>query len=29
MLHSFQKKGRKTNKQDIELVRQRYNQVGG
>jgi len=29
VLHSFQKKSRKTNQQDIELVRQRYNQVGG
>lgn len=29
VLHSFQKKSRKTNRQDIELARQRYNQVGG
>jgi phage-related protein len=29
VLHAFQKKGRKMNRQDIELARQRYKQIGG
>jgi phage-related protein len=29
VLHSFQKKGRKTSQKDIELARKRYKQVGG
>jgi phage-related protein len=29
VLHAFQKKGQKTNKNDIELARQRLKQVGG
>ena len=29
VLHAFQKKSRKTSRQDIELVRQRYRQIGG
>lgn len=29
VLHSFQKKSRKTSRQDIELARQRYRQIGG
>ena len=29
VLHSFQKKSRKTSRQDIELARQRYKQIGG
>jgi phage-related protein len=28
VLHSFQKKSQKTNQQDIELARQRYEQIG-
>jgi phage-related protein len=28
VLHSFQKKSRKTNQQDIELARRRYEQIG-
>ena len=28
VLHSFQKKSRTTNRQDIELARQRYKQIG-
>jgi len=29
VLHSFQKKSRKTRREDIELARQRYRQIGG
>jgi len=29
VLHSFQKKSRKTSRQDIELARQRYKLIGG
>ena len=29
VLHSFQKKSRKTRVRDIELARQRYRQIGG
>jgi phage-related protein len=29
VLHAFQKKTRKTSRQDIELARQRYRQIGG
>ena len=29
VLHAFQKKSRKTSRQDIELARQRYRQIGG
>lgn len=29
VLHSFQKKSRKTSQQDIELARKRYKQIGG
>jgi phage-related protein len=29
VLHSFQKKGAKTNKKDIELARARLQQIGG
>jgi phage-related protein len=29
VLHSFKKKSRKTKRQDIELARQRYRQIGG
>ena len=29
VLHAFQKKTRKTNRQDIDLARQRYRQIGG
>jgi phage-related protein len=29
VLHAFQKKGRKTSQQDIELARRRYGQIGG
>ena len=29
VLHAFQKKGRKTSRQDIELARRRYRQIGG
>ncbi len=29
VLHAFQKKSRKTSRQDIELARQRYGQIGG
>ena len=29
VLHAFQKKTRKTSRQDIELARQRYKQIGG
>jgi phage-related protein len=29
VLHSFQKKSRKTSRQDIELARHRYRQIGG
>jgi phage-related protein len=29
VLHAFQKKTRKTSKQDIDLARQRYKQIGG
>ena len=29
VLHAFQKKGRKTSRQDIELARRRYKQIGG
>ncbi len=29
VLHSFQKKSRKTNRNDIELARQRYEQIRG
>jgi phage-related protein len=29
VLHSFQKKSRKTSRQDIELARQRYKVIGG
>jgi len=29
VLHSFQKKSRKTSREDIELARQRYKQIGG
>jgi len=28
VLHSFQKKSRKTKREDIELARQRYRQIG-
>jgi phage-related protein len=27
-LHSFQKKSRKTRREDVELARQRYRQIG-
>ena len=29
ILHAFQKKTRKASKQDLDLVRQRYKQIGG
>jgi len=29
VLHAFQKKSRKTSRQDIELARRRYGQIGG
>jgi phage-related protein len=29
VLHAFQKKTRRTSKQDIDLARQRYKQIGG
>ena len=29
VLHAFQKKTRKTNRQDIDLARRRYSQIGG
>jgi len=29
VLHSFQKKTRKTNQHDIEIARKRYKQIGG
>jgi len=29
VLHSFQKKSKKTNQHDIELARKRYRQIGG
>ena len=29
VLHAFQKKSRKTGRQDIELARRRYRQIGG
>ena len=29
VLHAFQKKSRKTSRQDIDLARQRYRQIGG
>jgi phage-related protein len=29
VLHSFKKRSRKTSRQDIELARQRYRQIGG
>jgi phage-related protein len=29
VLHAFQKKGRKTSRQDIELARRRYRLIGG
>ncbi len=29
VLHSFQKKSRKTNQQDVEIARKRYKQIGG
>lgn len=29
VLHSFQKKSRKTSQQDVELARKRYKQIGG
>jgi phage-related protein len=29
VLHAFQKKTRKTSRQDIDLARQRYKQIGG
>jgi len=29
VLHAFQKKTRKTSRQDIDLARQRYRQIGG
>jgi len=29
VLHAFQKKTRKTSKQDVDLARQRYKQIGG
>jgi phage-related protein len=29
VLHSFQKKSQKTNRQDIEIARKRYKQIGG
>ena len=29
VLHSFEKKSRKTRRQDIELARRRYRQIGG
>ena len=28
VLHSFQKKSRKTRREDIEIARQRYSQIG-
>ena len=29
VLHSFQKKGRKTSQKDVDLARKRYRQIGG
>ncbi len=29
VLHSFQKKGRKTSQKDVDLARNRYKQIGG
>lgn len=29
VLHAFQKKGQKTNKNDVELARKRFTQIGG
>ena len=29
VLHAFQKKSNKTSRRDMELVRQRYGQIGG
>ncbi|MBV1711719.1 MAG: type II toxin-antitoxin system RelE/ParE family toxin [Desulfomicrobium sp.] len=29
VLHAFQKKGQRTNKNDIELARKRFQQIGG
>jgi phage-related protein len=29
VLHSFQKKGRKTSQKDVDLARKRYKQIGG
>ena len=29
VLHSFQKKSRKTNQRDVEIARKRYGQIGG
>jgi len=29
VLHAFQKKSRKTSREDIELARHRYKQIGG
>jgi phage-related protein len=29
ILHAFQKKGRKTNRKDVELARKRLTQIGG
>lgn len=29
VLHSFQKKSRKTNQHDVEIARRRYKQIGG
>jgi phage-related protein len=29
VLHAFQKKTRKTSRQDIDLARKRYRQIGG
>ncbi len=29
VLHSFQKKSRKTSREDVELARKRYKQIGG
>lgn len=29
VLHSFQKKSRKTNQNDVEIARKRYRQIGG
>lgn len=29
VLHAFQKKGQKTNKNDIEIARKRFKQIGG